>query len=613
MYSGPVIEVLYSNSCKETTHLVETIYDYFCFNTDDLFHQDAVGIPVYRYSYENNSTLPYNRKFVLLFIDDALMLNNILKTHCLNIIDSHSENVFIIPILLSDAGFPIVRKINSIVLYCIPDIEIQKNILLCEVTRLILQEMKNDPSKHRIFISYCRKDGREIADCFCNYINTKTHLATILDTTSIEVRKDFQSEIEKLMASSSVIFICTDEYSNRFWCLEEVLYSKKHDIPSIIVDAIIKGENRRFPYLGNAPTVKWKNEEITILEIINKILFVSLKQFMQQELSKSITSENSIYLYHYPELANFAFLSKDVKDIFYPDPPLGSSEKNFIEKYTQRNIYTPITYQCTNQRKHLNVCISLSTAEHCTRNCFPKQTTYIYLELLRYLIYSSYTVMYGGDWRNGGYTEYIFDLISAYHDNQELLQYKFKNYLAFPFNLNIDLHTEAKIKNIAEIIEIDTSSSVHNASDLLNDNAFIAYSLSKMRRAMISDCDAIVAIAGRKNTGHSIVSGVIEEIIIAKKLKKPIFIIGGLGGVCYEIGQAIKNHRAYAPLFADDVLSQYQRYDSAWKKDEYVHQLKELTYENLHNSLSEEENNILFNSSNPYDIIPLILKGLGNL
>ena len=616
MYKGPIIEILHSFSSKEANEISNGIYEYFCYNTKDLFRQTSLGIPVYYYSENINIKYKENEKFILLLIDDFLMLDDSLQNKCLYLISKNNSDIktTIIPILISDAGINLVKKINSIPLYSIVDYDIKIKTLFYEVTRITFQKLKENTEKIKIFISYCRQDGEDIAHHLCNYINTRTHLSTILDTTSIEIHDNFQKEIENLLSVSSVIFLCTDKYSSRFWCLEEVLYSKKYDVPSIIVDAISEFESRRFPYLGNTSVIRWRHTEQTILDIINKLLFETLKQKLLKDISCINLEKNQIYFSHYPELANIAFMNQSTKLVFYPDPPLGISEIRFLENYSNCKFYTPITYQGKLNDQNLKICISISKPSDLNKvNCFDNHINYIYLEILRYLIYSKYIVVYGGDWRKGGYTEYIYDLIRVYQDNQELLEYKFTNYLAFPFYSELDSHTEALIRNVTNLIKIDPPFNNDRPLENYDNKSFIAYSLTNMRNVMLDNIDAIIAIAGKNESGNSILSGVLEEIIIAIKLKKPIYIIGGLGGVAKKIAEFIRNGEKFEPHIDFNVSSNYKNYIPSWTGSEYINILNGITYDSLNNGLNETENNILFESSNPCEIIPLILKGLSQL
>jgi len=615
MYKGPVIEILQSFTSKESDKIADAIYGYFCYNTKDLFRQTSLGIPVYYYSEKVTARYNENEKFIILLIDDVLMLNRFLQEKCSHLIKESGNNTTVIPVLISDAGFNIVKKINCIALYPIADHNLRIKVLLYEINRIILQKLNRNTEKIKIFISYCRQDGQEIVQHLCNYINTKTHLSTILDTTSIEISKDFQEEIEQLLSVSSAIFLCTDRYSSRFWCLEEVLLSKKYDIASIIVDAISEGEDRRFPYLGNTSVIKWDFSECTILDIINKLLFATLKQRLIKDYTDISCKKNHICFLHYPELANFAFINNNTKLAFYPDPPLGSSEIRFLKSYSKCDLYTPITYQSKLNNKRLRVCISLSKSSDLKEvDCFDEQINYVYLEVLRYLVYSKYIVTYGGDWRKGGYTEYIYDLIRAYQENQELLEYKFVNFLAYPFYLDLDIHKEVGINNVTDLIKVKPSCNVCNPLIFHENNiGFLAYSLTNMRNVMLNNVDAVIAIAGKNNPGHSILPGVLEEIIIATILKKPIFILGGFGGVTKKVAEYIKNQQVLEVEIDTSVSENYKKYDPSWTEDEYLKVLNNITYSSLNNGLSKTENNILFESSDPNTLIPIILKGLSKL
>ena len=143
--------------------------------------------------------------------------------------------------------------------------------------------------------------------------------------------------------------------------------------------------------------------------------------------------------------------------------------------------------------------------------------------------------------------------------------------------------------------------------------------LTKMRNEMIDNSD-IRIIAGGKITGYSgIMPGVLEEVLIAIKAKKPIYLIGGFGGITAKICQMMLGDNIPTELkkewqmsrisMSEDEKSYFVNENEKVPNYEEIEEL--LKIDNLKNGLSEEENKLLFVTPSTDVIINLISKGYG--
>ena len=71
----------------------------------------------------------------------------------------------------------------------------------------------------------------------------------------------------------------TDAYATREWCRIEVLEAKRAGAPVVVLDALEQLEARGFPYLGNAPSVRWRGDgsRATMEALLNVILREALR------------------------------------------------------------------------------------------------------------------------------------------------------------------------------------------------------------------------------------------------------------------------------------------------------------------------------------------------
>src|SRR5581483_7280767 len=69
------------------------------------------------------------------------------------------------------------------------------------------------------------------------------------------------------------------------------------------------------------------------------------------------------------------------------------------------------------------------------------------IEVARYILASGGKLAYGGDMRQGGFTELIFDLLAYYKADKTLQpQERFYSYLAYPISTTLSLEKEADLR-----------------------------------------------------------------------------------------------------------------------------------------------------------------------
>ena len=112
--------------------------------------------------------------------------------------------------------------------------------------------------------------------------------------------------------------------------------------------------------------------------------------------------------------------------------------------------------------------------------------------------------------------------------------------------------------------------------------------------------------------------GILEEILIAIEKNKPIFLLGGFGGITSDICSLIKNNETPEHLTLnwqkknnigyEDLLEYYKERDVSTPN--YDSLKDQLSYEKLNNGLEKEENERLFVTPYIEEAIYLIMKGL---
>ncbi|MHA4810203.1 hypothetical protein ACX0G9_18970 [Flavitalea flava] len=252
----------------------------------------------------------------------------------------------------------------------------------------------------------------------------------------------------------------------------------------------------------------------------------------------------------------------------------------------------------------------------------------ISVELARYLFANGAKLLYGGDLRNGGFTEIFSDLSYQYKFLKDK-EFRFVNYFPFPTSRQITLpikadfrkkQIEVKILDIPEHINgIDQEREYVPAN--FEDRYIIAECLTDMRLKMAQESNARIILGGRQTGFDGYYPGIVEEAYCTLKADKPLYIIGGFGGAAKSIisliGGASPEQLTNEFQFRLEQNSHFKEYID--KKGVVPYDYSRLTgffqqYDiksiSELNGLSMKENEILFESTNIHEIIFILIKGL---
>jgi hypothetical protein len=254
------------------------------------------------------------------------------------------------------------------------------------------------------------------------------------------------------------------------------------------------------------------------------------------------------------------------------------------------------------------------------------------IEVARYILALGGKVAYGGDMRQGGFTELMFDLLASYKADKSLAPYeRFYNYLAFPLSLNLTPEKEAELKLNVSFKKIPPPNDVviSNKKEFLKhdttENLYVwARCLTEMREEMESECDARIFIGGRTKGFKGKCSGILEELLIALQHKHPVYLVGAFGGITKDAIDALNNIQVNS--FTDEYYIESKEYEDFFALynsrqpnnlidyKQYFTTLQKLNFKGLSelNRLTETENKRLAFTPHISEIVYLILKGLTN-
>ena len=597
-----------------------------------------------------NNINNHNSNFhvIVVLIDDNMIADDIWLNYLKKVLYhefSEYSKSFVIPVLYTENGFDYIGKFHSINLFYIKEYILQLDELFFCLNEELIKYMKrelNQKEQTKIFISHAKKDGNIIGKKIRDYIASHSHSQTFYDENNIMYGENFETTIFNNIDDCMFLVIQTDLYSEREWCIKEILDAKKKKVPIVVVNALTSGEYRSFPYLGNVPTIKWRDDDFTIRKIITLLMYETLKNIYFNTFLYNLSmlykyTKNIKYISRYPELLDLID-TKDDQIILYPDPPIGYDELTVLNSFSASiSLLTPITLPAKSlkidSQKVLNIGISISNDVNEQRyEIGIEHLDNIFIELIRHLLIFGHKIVYGGDWRKEGFTETIANILKIYKNKGILNEIFFSNYLAWPIYHKMDISLIAKLKSVVNIIkvnlpdeiailhQIDTSKYLERKT--LQDQYIWAKSLSNMRRIMDANTDVRIVLGGR--TEHSIgkINGILEEVYIAMQNNTPLYLIGGFGGMTEEIINILlgKTSVVFERLINenDDFVNFYNMQEKAIKGETIDYsKIKEYIFkqgvDGLNNNLTFEENQILFSSRNTNEIIALILKGIISL
>lgn len=577
-----------------------------------------------------------------------------------------SENSIVIPIALDEIALRLSCEFdnkNFIRAYDFDSSFINDYMFIAiahEIYRYALNESFEKKAMGRdnalkIFLSHAKdgENGIKIAKELKSFIDNSL-MQNFFDATDIAVGYKFDEEIEKYIKESTIISIHSDLYSSRYWCQREILSAKKYDRPIIAVDTLEEYEDRRFPFATNIPGVHVDIDDIPskkeMLRILKSTLLETLRFFYSklslEQYKKSFDLDRDTEIRSRPpevsDIEKIFFLDGNsikykYKSIIYPEPPLYNEELSFLYKLGI-NIATPLTADmCSLQASRIGISISEPSKEELIS--IGQDFNHLALlsqDIARHLLAREAVLIYGGDLRPNGFTKFLFDEAQALQARTQSNNIHIVNYIAWPIynNDTVDIKEwKGCYRPVASMIEVPFSQDVEDLIPIGTENSFLpptnvenlfvwSRSLTEMRKKMINDSNIRICAGGRHFGYKGRMPGVLEEILIAIELKRPVFLLGGFGGVTASvcnfmesgtmpkeltIDWQVHNNSGYKELLDYCSLRGEQYLVEYSLLDEY------LKIEHLNNGLSKEDNIRLFNTPFIDEAITLIFKGLKSL
>lgn len=507
----------------------------------------------------------------------------------------------------------------------------------------------------KLFLSHSKWDdwAVKITNDLKDIIDSSS-MRSFFDAPDIAAGYKFCDEIEGHIKESTVIAIHSDSYSSRYWCQREIIYAKNMMRPIVAVDCLSAYEDRRFTYSTNIPAIHVGAKDIASKEILLKILSFALLETIRLNYNMLLLeaykdcawlANNTILIPRPPEAADVLGLIKEelgdykvpCKCIVYPEPAVYTEEHHLFHKLKIKTT-TPLNFDSDNFLG-LSVGLSISAPPQEELTEIGQDSCHLKLlsqELAKHLLARKIKLIYGGDLRPDGFTKFIFEEAAILQDRLKTNAIRVDNYIAWPIYVNDTSEIKswkAKYRVVASMIE---TSPPHDVLDLIpNRNSFLepsnpnnkfvwARCLTEMRKEMIDKCTIRICAGGTHSKYKGIMPGVLEEIIFAIEMKKPIYLLGGFGGITSTICQLLKtkskqtkithewqilNNAGYNDLisFANSRDTKYSVNYEVLAKTIAEYGLEQLS---INNGLTQSDNLKLFETPFIDEAIYLILKGL---
>jgi len=661
--------------------LAESLYSVFNRAADNPLDR-GLGIPVFFHSQRppDPSVLEQSRHTILIaLVDDRMVIDPAWNEGLGALgqaVSKAGERHRFYPVSLSPNAFnigPTVAVTNFIRLHGLPAEKRGARLagtLTHELCRLLLAGERSgqgavpartrlSPAPVMLFLSHAKADGEELAEALRDHIESTSAVQSFFDANDIAPGFDFRSELEGNIERSVLVVLQTDHYASRTWCRREVLWAKSKGCPLVVVNAVRDREDRGFPYLGNAPSLRVDGTDpgwcarvvgLALREMLRHSWFRANLADLEQVGLVPRGMEPSPCP---PEI--LTLLTRPAKTppagLVYPDPPLGAEERILLSRAApDLTLTTPTSCAGNHPRgeaelslEGLQVGLSISDSPDLAQlGMGPPHLQDAMLELARYLLARGARLAYGGDLRPAGFTGQLLELVWAYDSRKreddlilsperkpDLAGRHLANYVAWPIHLNYSqaILAQHHLKGVFKFIDppedlklSEARQAVKTPPDTPEHRYWWFRSLTAMRGQMAADIDARVVLGGQVRGYAGGIPGLLEEVLLALRRSQPVFLLGGMGGCTRAIIDAIEGRRpgeltaeyqAVIKGYAEFLDYVKQRPDAVGVDyPAMVDELQQAGVAGLNNGLSEAENRVLFETPHIPVMVSLVLKGL---
>lgn len=564
----------------------------------------GLNIPLFYFSSENSNETPTNSPKALAESNIVFVftsMNTLGRKNWVNYIEglSTSPSIHIVPIAIDRDGLRhsgSLSGLNCIRAYDWPseNNELHAIVFLAhEIYRFgcIPGDYKDVGKKSSItiFLSHAKAEdtGRLNSEEIKRFIDN-TNMNRFFDATEITPGFDFTQEIKKHIPISTLLAIESDKYSSRYWCQREILSAKISNRPIVVLNCLDDFEDRIFPAASNVPCVHvsanspLSNRDILRVlsaTIVETIRYCHSMQCLEKYRSEGWIDKDCELSARPPEIRQvLEWKEKGKTKICYPEPPIYFDEGDWLEKLGM-DAFTPL-WSISNRINLLKVKVGISISEvkgdgFSSNHIHPDHLVRLAQDLAKHLLARSATLLYGGDLRPDGFTEFILDEATILKDRIGGTQPHVENHLAWPLYVTDQeiIAWRARFREVMDTVEYDipddVSSGISQDVFLPPNNPQNLYiwsrCLTEMREKSISNSTARICAGGKLSGYKGKMPGVLEEVVLALNAEKPVFLLGAFGGVIGDVCTVILDDVVADSLTEDWQISHNEGYSDLQK------------------------------------------------
>lgn len=358
------VHILWHPRCTVAGGYARALFTHLFQDTDDLAsHGLRIPVRLWRGGRASTNSAPpgipawppAKHRVVVVLIDEEF----IAAAGWLDFLDELAAQIrpqdTVLGVSMCQAALTIQSSIMSSNFIRLHDVEdsLRQLVLVNRVTHALCRITAEQDAPVRVFLSHAKRDGLQITESIRNFLQSGTGVENFFDAQNLLEGSRWADNIRGAAKANVLLAIRTDAYATREWCRTEVLEAKLGGSPVIVVDALDQLEPRGFPYLGNAPSVRWRGDDspAAMEQLLGVILLETLRfhHFPQRIHDLRQAHQISAEMHPFPtppELLTVlrlgAQLTPDVnRYLVYPDPPLGTDELALLAQAAPQ--LTPIT------------------------------------------------------------------------------------------------------------------------------------------------------------------------------------------------------------------------------------------------------------------------------
>lgn len=538
-----------------------------------------------------------------------------------------------------------------------------------------LQEMAPSKAPIMLFVSHAKKDldvdwqdpVRWTQDAL-----KELPVREWFDAREIREGESFEVEIRSGVdrADAMLVFL-TDAWASRPWCRTEALIAKEVGTPIVVVDALADGEPRSFPYGGNTRLLRWRpplrppEKPKALLDWQRRsrtegerMIAAGVREALRCVHAKcrleGLAEPGDVVLDVAPEAARTCWEPPGAT-FLYPDPPLGREEQKLLSRIWPKTRFETPMMRLAQRRpggasdQGLGLAVSVSESPNLAKHGLTAAHQRLLTdEIHLYLMLAGLQIVYGGKLEPeklddpDNFTLRLFQLARGYSglaaDAGATLA-PVRNVAPWPLWTLYDHKVGTVFGRLAELEKVPCPDLGVTKEDLGTlPNGFVppngplqvyawARALTHMRERVTASTVARLCVGGRIEGYKGRLPGLVEEPLLSLRARKPLFLVGALGG-CTELVIDLLEQRPRIEMteaqaaanvqWHNEIRQLYERYGGEpANRDEVAEEL--MTYGRngpaaaLFNGLDDEENRELFATSDPHRIATLVLTGLERL